>query len=565
MKAEGGRRKAKGGRRKAEEEEQSNSGSPFLPPPSSFLLRKFLPPSSFLLAFLLGALTVLGFAPVSLYALPVLTFAFLLWLWRRQPVPRRAAACGFAFGLGFFLSGASWVYVSLHDFGAMPAPIAAFTTLLFCAYLALFPALAGYLYARARAGEIVKLTVVVPAVWTLLEWTRGWLFTGFSWLAFGYSQVPSSPVAGYAPVLGVYGVTLATVVSSGLIVVLWARIAEKAEGARRKAEGNSKQSSLSFSFLLPPSSFLLSPFSFLLLAIWLGGFLLNQVEWTRPAGDPVAVSLLQGNVPQDLKWQPERVRATLDDYGKLAQSSSSRLIIFPETALPLFLDNVPREYLDQLAAHARKNGGDMLIGVPERLPGGEYYNSVLSFGAAPTQSYRKHHLVPFGEFIPLRPVLGWIVSVLAIPLQDFSRGPRNPVPLEVAGQRVAVNVCYEDAFGEEIIRQLPHATMLVNVSNVAWFGRSIAPRQHLQISQTRALETGRYMLRATNTGVTAVINPRGRVEKIAPEFTRAVVSQNVRGYQGATPYVRWGNYAVLLLAAAMIASALVMGRRRPVS
>lgn len=508
--------------------------------------RKVLPPPSLLLAFSLGAATVLGFAPVGLHPLPVLAFACLLWLWRRQSTPRRAAACGLAFGLGFFLFGASWVYVSLHDFGAMPAPIAGLTTLLFCAYLALYPALAGYLYARARASEVVKLTVFVPAVWTLLEWTRGWLFTGFSWLAYGYSQVPSSPLAGYAPVLGVYGVTLAAVVSAGLIVVLWTRITGK-------AEGNSGRSSLRFSFLL-------SPFSFLLLAIWLGGFLLNQIEWTRPSGDPVAVSLLQGNVPQDLKWRPERIRATLDDYGKLAKSSPSRLIIFPETALPLFLDDVPRGYLDELAEHARKNGGDMLIGVPERLPGGEYYNSVLSFGTAPTQRYRKHHLVPFGEFIPLRPALGWIVSVLAIPLQDFARGPNSPTPLEVAGQRVAVNVCYEDAFGEEIIRQLPHASMLVNVSNVAWFGRSIAPRQHLQISQTRALETGRYMLRATNTGVTAIIGPRGQIEKIAPEFTRAVVSQDVRGYQGATLYVRWGNYAVLLLATVMIASAIVVAR-----
>ena len=181
--------------------------------------------------------------------------------------------------------------------------------------------------------------------------------------------------------------------------------------------------------------------------------------------------------------------------------------------MPLFLRDVPADYLNELAAHARENGGDVLIGVPERLPSGDYYNSVVSFGTSPVQAYRKTHLVPFGEFIPLRPVLGWIVSVLAIPLQDFSRGSATPKPLAVAGQRVAVNVCYEDAFGEEIIRQLPEATLLVNVSNVAWFGRSIAPRQHLQISQARALETGRYMLRATNTGMTAVVNERGESSK----------------------------------------------------
>jgi apolipoprotein N-acyltransferase len=200
----------------------------------------------------------------------------------------------------------------------------------------------------------------------------------------------------------------------------------------------------------------------------------------------------------------------------------------------------------------------MLIGVPERLPNGQYYNSVISVGTGAAQSYRKFHLVPFGEFIPLRPLLGGIVGALAIPLQDFSRGTGHPRPLEVAGQRVAVNICYEDAFGEEIIRQLPQATLLANVSNVAWFGRSIAPRQHLQISQARALEAGRYMLRATNTGVTAVISPRGEVVESAPEFTRAVVSYRVPGFQGSTPYVRWGNYAVLMLAVALIAMACVL-------
>ncbi len=545
MKAEGGRRNEEGGTRKAEggrRKEHTRFTSSFILHPSS-------------LAFALGALTVLGFAPFYLFPVPVVTLALLMRLWQRAPSRRHAGAVGFAYGLGLFLCGVSWVYVSLHDFGAMLAPLAALATLLLCAYLAMFPGLAGYAYASMPGGDAVKLALGLPAAWTLLEWMRGWLFTGFPWLALGYSQVPSSPLAGYAPVLGVYGVTLVTVVSAGLVVVLWARITGKDEGGRMKDEGKTA-GWWSRPFRLPPSAFIL-------VVISLGGWALKYIEWTHPAGEPVTVSLLQGNVPQDLKWREERIRATLEDYGRLATSSASRLIIFPETALPLFLDDVPRDYLDALAAHARKNGGDMLIGVPERLPNRDYYNSVLSFGSAPAQSYRKLHLVPFGEFIPLRPVLGWIVSVLSIPLQDFARGPEYPQPLEVAGQRVAVNICYEDAFGGEIIRQLPQATLLVNVSNVAWFGRSIAPRQHLQIAQARALETGRYMLRATNTGVTAVINHRGQVERRAPEFTRAVVSQRVPGYQGATPYVRWGDYGVVALALAMVGIAFAIGRSRP--
>jgi apolipoprotein N-acyltransferase len=291
------------------------------------------------------------------------------------------------------------------------------------------------------------------------------------------------------------------------------------------------------------------------LIVWLGGFGLRQVEWTEPVGAPVQVSLLQGNVPQDLKWREDRLLATLENYRALAMTSSSPLIVMPETALPLFLEQVPPDYLEELAAHARRNGGDMLIGVPERLPGGEYFNSVVSVGTAPRQAYRKSHLVPFGEFIPLRPVLGRIVGMLAIPLQDFSRGGGSQRPLAVAGQRVAINICYEDAFGEEIIRQLPEATLLVNVSNVAWFGRSIAPGQHLQISQARALESGRPMLRATNTGITGVIGPDGRLIVAAPEFTTTAVTQTVRGYEGATPYVRMGNYAAVAICIALIAAA----------
>ncbi len=276
------------------------------------------------------------------------------------------------------------------------------------------------------------------------------------------------------------------------------------------------------------------------------------------------VTLLQGNIPQELKWREDRVSTTLKTYSALAWMSSSQLIIMPETALPLFLEEVPRDYLGVLADHARKNGGDMLIGVPERGGNGQYFNSVISIGTSRAQTYRKSHLVPFGEFIPLRPVLEWIVTgIFHVPLQDFARGSEDQLPLEVAWQRVAVNICYEDAFGEEIISQLPEATILVNVSNVAWFGRSHAPAQHLQISQARALETGRYMLRATNTGVTAVIGPDGRVLGGAPEFTMATVTHPVQGYAGATPYVRVGNSAALAIAAVLIAACAWLRRRGP--
>ncbi|HKA39694.1 MAG TPA: apolipoprotein N-acyltransferase [Burkholderiales bacterium] len=495
-------------------------------------------------SFLLGAVTVLGYAPFGVFPLPVLTLAALLYLWSRAPSPRAAALQGFAYGLGLFLFGVSWVYVSLHDFGAMPAPLAAIATFLFCAFLALLPAGAAYGCVRPRFSRAVMCALLAPAAWTLAEWTRGWILTGFPWLAIGYSQIPASPLAGYAPVVGIYGVTLVTAASAGLLVVLWQGVADRMEG------GSSRVAS----FTLPVSTLAF-------FALWGVGLGLKQVAWTEPAGAPVTVSLLQGNVAQDQKWREDRVVPTLNTYRRMTESSTAKLIILPETALPLFLQQVPEDYLNVLAAHARVQGGDILLGVPERIAGGGYYNSVVTLGNSPRQFYRKSHLVPFGEFIPLRPLLAGIVGALAIPLQDFSRGSADQRPLAVGGERVAVNICYEDAFGEEIIRQLPEATLLVNVSNVAWFGRSLAPQQHLQISRARAMETGRTMLRATNTGVTGVIDPRGELVAAAPEFTMAAVTREVQGHRGATPYVRWGNYAALFLCLALIASAYALRPR----
>jgi len=306
--------------------------------------------SSFIIAFFLGALTVAGYAPFYFYPLPVVTLAGLFYLWSQAATARAAAVAGFAFGLGFFLFGVSWVYVSLHEFGAMPAPLAATATFLFCAFLALLPAAAGYATARPRVSHAARYGLLAPAAWTLAEWTRGWIFTGFPWLATGYSQVPDSPLAGYAPVLGIYGITLATAVTAGLIVVLERRLTDKAEGKKARTA---------------------TVYSFILLAIWLTGWVLSQIAWTTPAGAPFAASLLQGNVEQDQKWRADRLRSTLTLYETLANSVNSPLIILPETALPLFLEQVPRDYLEALAAQARGNGGDVLIGVPERLPGGE--------------------------------------------------------------------------------------------------------------------------------------------------------------------------------------------------
>jgi apolipoprotein N-acyltransferase len=456
----------------------------------------------------------------------------LLLLIQRSTTIRAAAATGFSFGLGLFLAGVSWVYVSLHDYGGMAMPVAAVFTLLFCLYLACYPAIVGVFVARFRAPAPVSMLLLFPALWALSEWMRGWLLSGFPWLATGYSQAPHSPLAGYAPVLGVFGLSLATAMVAGALSWM-------VHGRMHRAT-------------LPARTSLLGGGA-IAVAMLLLGFGLSKVNWTEPVGnEPTTVALLQGNIPQEMKWRPERAMATLDTYLQMAGSMQATLIVLPETALPMLNVDVPPGYLEALSAQARKRNGDVLVGVPELDASGHYYNSVMSYGSAPTQVYRKHHLVPFGDYFPLRPVLGWVMKILHIPMSDFSHGEAVQKPILVAGQKVAVNICYEDAFGEEIIRQLPEATVLANFTNDAWWGDSIASQQHLQIAQMRALETGRAMLRATNTGVTAIIDPKGRIAASAPEFTTTAVSGEFRGYRGATPYVRWGNYGFIVLSVLMI-------------
>ncbi len=465
-----------------------------------------------LAAFLLGAAAVLGFAPVGLAPLPVVSAAGLLWLWQEAAAPRRAVALGFAFGLGLFLAGVSWVYVSLHYYGAMPAPLAALATLLFCAVLALYPALAGYLQARFAGPVAARQMLLIPALWVFTEWLRDWVFTGFPWLTLGYSQADSL-LRGYAPITGVFGLSWLVWLCAALLLALL------------RAKGRS--------------------LALAALALILGlGYLLERVEWTRPQGAPITVSLLQGNIAQDLKWDPLRYAATVQMYRRMIERSKAQLTVLPETAIPRFLDSLDPALVNELAQSARGHGGDLIVGVPLRDAPGRYYNSAISLGVSPSRRYDKIHLVPFGEFIP--PGFGWILSVLKIPLSDFSRGSSTQAPLALAGQKIAVDICYEDAFGEEIIRALPEATLLVNISNLAWFGDSLAPHQHLQIAQLRALETGRFMLRATNTGMTAIINDHGRIIAALPTFTQGTLTGSAQGRSGATPYVRWGNAPLLL-------------------
>ena len=298
----------------------------------------------------------------------------------------------------------------------------------------------------------------------------------------------------------------------------------------------------------------------LFVAIAGAGQALRLVEWTLPAGEPVSVALLQGNIAQEMKFRPERYARILDTYARLAEESQAKLIVLPETAVPRFYDAVDPAYLQRLEAAARRNGGDLLLGVPFRTERREYYNSVVSLGASPRQLYHKVHLVPFGEFVP--PGLSWTLRLVEIPLSDFSRGGAEQPPILAAGQRIAVNICYEDAFGDEIARRLPEASLLVNVSNVAWFGDSLAPAQHLQIARLRAAETGRMHLTAANTGITAVIDRDGRVLERLPQFVEGRLDGFARGYWGMTPYARLRDWPAVVVSLLVLAGATLAARRK---
>ena len=501
-------------------------------------LSRFAP----LWAMLAGALAVLSFAPLSWWPVQIASLAVLLWLALGQTTIRRSALIGWSFSFGWMVAGTHWLYTSLHDYGGLPAAVTVAAVALLAALMALYTAIAmatgTWLRLRCALSPAATLLLVFPPLWALGEWLRNWVATGFPWIVSGYAHV-SSPLAGYAPLVGVYGI--------GWLAVLLAACMVLAFSPQRKR-------------------------ALALAAVVLAaGLALDQLAWTSPHGAPISVRLLQGNVPQEMKFNPEQAGETLALYHEMLTEARADLIATPETALPMMANALPPDFLELLSTFARQSKSNLLVGVPVSDGPGMYANSLLGLGAsARPQSYRydKHHLVPFGEFIP--PGFRWFVDMMHIPLGDFTRGAVLQAPFEAAGQWVLPNICYEDLFGEEIADQIaasyfsgrPQPTMMLNVSNIAWFGDSIALPQHLQISQMRSLETRRPMLRATNTGATAVVVARGHVLAQLKPYTRGVLSAQVQGMTGYTPYILFGN--TLVLTAALLLLGVIWFKNRRV-
>lgn len=481
-----------------------------------------------LAAALLGCAHALAFAPWQRAWLQVLALAALLALADAARNARGAALAGFAFGIGWFGVGVSWVYISMHVYGGLWAWLAALATLAFAALLALFPALALWTAWRFGPSSSARPLLAAPAAWAATEWLRGVAFTGFPWLASGYAHA-DAPLSGFAPLAGVHGVTLCAALVAGALAAL----------LRRPA--------------LPAAVTALVVAA----ALLAGGEALRGIEWTQPTGEPIRVRLIQGNIPQDLKFGPEGLQRAHDTHLKLMRGGErADLVVLPESVFPLPLAYLPEEITRDLLDFTNSRGSALIFGVFIEDGPGRFYNSAVGLapGDAPPQRYSKRHLVPFGEFIPFG--FRWFVDLMRIPIGDQQRGARYQPPLALAGQRIAVNICYEDLFGAEIIdawASPEHApTLLLNLSNLAWFDDSIALAQHLQIARLRALETGRPMLRATNTGATAIVDARGRVIAQLPFNTEGALDGTVRGHVGTTPYVRYGDAPALAAIAALL-------------
>jgi apolipoprotein N-acyltransferase len=482
------------------------------------------------LAAPLGALLALAFAPASVFPLAILcpTALFLLW---HGATPRQAAWRGFLFTGATFLAGTYWLYHSIHLVGQAPLAIALFLMLGLVAIMGSYSALLGYVVARwGPVGGPMRWLVLLPAGWVLVEWLRGWFLSGFPWLALGYSQL-DTPLAAYAPLGGVYAVSLAASVTSGALATLLL--------------GNRRARAVA---------------AVAMLLVWAGAVLLGRAEWTDPRGTTVSVALVQGAVPQSMKWEPGQLERTEQLYLDLTLPHlGADIVVWPESAVPALESHI-RGYLDHVRGLARSRGSALVSGLIRRDPGtGAYYNAMVAF-APQEQWYYKRRLVPFGEFFPVPAVVREWLRLMNLPYSDFEAGPDDQPPLVAGGETLAPTICYEDAYASEQLALVRGSTLLVNVTNDAWFGDSTAPHQHLDISRMRSLETGRPMLRATNDGVTALIAYDGSVTGSLPQFRPGVLTGVVEPRIGLTPYARFGNLPLLLvLAAAVVAG---FGARR---
>lgn len=496
--------------------------------PVDNILSRFWP----LLSLIAGVFTTLAFAPFDQSWLVFITLALPFYLWTRLTA-KQAAISAWLYGLGLQCSGVSWIYYSLHVHGSAPVIFAVLLIFLLCCYLSIYTALSAYTVNRfLPESASLRLMVFYPASWVLFEWLQGYVMTGFAWMQLGYTQI-DLPLAGFAPVLGNHAVGGLIAFCAGALALVIMQLGQKDYRA---------------------ASVIIVP----VLLLWVAGGLLKTIDWTQPDGDAIRVSVVQGNIPQKDKWKLHMKKPTMDMYRQLSLAQQDvDLIIWPETAVPSYHYRV-QPYIRQLHEEMKQRETDLLLGIFIKNDKGRVLNSVVNLDG---DAYHKRHLVPLGEFIPLRFLIEFFNKFVKIPMSDIASGEEDQPLLIAAGVPLGINICFEEAFARDVIRDLPEAKILVNVSNDAWFEDSIEPHQHHAIARMRALEAGRYMIRSTNTGITSFIGPHGEVIKQLPQFERAVLKGSVQPLTGATPFVRWGDWLIIGLCGLLLLVYAVIKRR----
>jgi apolipoprotein N-acyltransferase len=484
-------------------------------------------------ALLAGGALTLAFAPYDLWPLAVLCPALLMFVWRGA-TPRRAALLGFCFGIGLFTAGTWWLYISIHQFGEAAIWLTLLLVALLVVGMSAYYAGLGFLAARFFGGESAwQRLLAVPALWLLCEWLRGWLFTGFPWLSLGFTQTDTW-LRGFAPVVGMYGLSL-------LLLCVAAAACVLAQRPRSWAV---------------PALILVLP--------WIAGWALLSVDWTHATSAPVPVAIVQGAIPQDIKWQMtvenrQRTRQLYRDLNE--QALGARLILWPESAVTDLAEQIPR-YLAGIYQTSRVRDSDVVMGIL-RLGNDRdsVYNSILAL-TEPLAFYDKRHLVPYAEYFPVPQWVRHWLERMNLPYSDISRGVDGQRAIAAGGLHLAATICYEDAFANAQRSILREADVLANVTNDAWFGHSQARYQHFQISRMLALQSQRFLLRSANDGVSAVVGPRGEVLQSAPEYQRAVIRGTVTPRRGLTPYATVGDAPVVLVAFCVLLVNLVVRLRR---
>jgi len=502
--------------------------------PSLLLLPADRPRISQLIFFVLGCVTTLAFAPFEWSILVPLVLVPFLYVCLTNS-PRDSAKHGFWLGFGMFLTGTYWIYISVAVFGQAPTWIALLLMVGLVLLMSGYLWITGWLISRLASGEPWLLLAVAPAAWVIVEWARGWLISGFPWMSLGYSQVDSA-LAGWAPIIGVYGVSaLMVLCSAAILVAIMTR---------------GRQQIIAVALVFLPG---------------LVGVGLRAVDWTEPDGEPLTATIIQGGISQDKKWLIEQFQPTLDFYrSETRKAAGSDIVVWPEVAIPAASDRV-EGYILGLESDSRINGQTILFGILERVTARtikpKTYNAIIAVNGEERQAYRKRHLVPFGEYFPVPAVVREWMRMMSLPHSDLTAGD-DPQPLihTLGGVELAVAICYEDAYGAEQLYAMPDAGILINVSNDAWFGGSIAAHQHLEIARMRSLEVGRHTIRATNTGISAFIGPKGEVLEIGEQFVPVTMTRSVQPYKGATPYSSVGNGLVLGLAFLIVGGFWLRGR-----